>query len=348
MQIPVRNLYLLLACAWDTLDLTDLTEVGAERAGTPDDLLAHVLVTGCYHVLRRGVDRAYEGHAEETASPRGRIDFQGSMQLVARRTGRLSVEIEELSADTPVNRVVKAAVRTLLRNPELAPDAREALAGVYREFGFASDVPLTVSAVRRVHIHRNNRVYRLLIDIAELVCELAVPSQQGNTLRFRGILDDEKRLRRLFQRLFQRFAYNFLRREQREFAVSADKFGWFGQSVDTVSGIGLPRMQTDIVLRGGNRTLVLDTKFTARPFASFRDATTLRTEHVYQLFTYMVNLRARETAVRQVEGVLVEPSTEEASFDLRWNVSGMPLRVISVNLTADWRALRASLLRVCD
>lgn len=34
------------------------------------------------------------------------------------------------------------------------------------------------------------------------------------------------------------------------------------------------------------------------------------------------------------------------NFDLRWNVSEMPLRVTSVNLAADWPDLRASLLNL--
>src|SRR5687767_1881145 len=99
MKIPVRNLYLLLSYAWDALDLADLVEVGVEDSAEPRDLLAHVFLCGCNHVLRRGVDRQYVEAREETSFPHGRVDFRGSLPLLSKRSGRLAVEYEELSAD---------------------------------------------------------------------------------------------------------------------------------------------------------------------------------------------------------------------------------------------------------
>jgi hypothetical protein len=64
---------------------------------------------------------------------------------------------------------------------------------------------------------------------------------------------------------------------------------------------------------------------------------------MYQIFAYMANLRTTEPAERRVEGVLVYPSTNPTGFDLRWHVHGMPLRVTSLNLAADWQNLRAAL-----
>jgi hypothetical protein len=60
----------------------------------------------------------------------------------------------------------------------------------------------------------------------------------------------------------------------------------------------------------------------------------------------MVNLRAREPMGTIVEGILVYPSTDTTGVDVRWNVNDMPLRVTSVNLGADWPALKAPLLKL--
>lgn len=90
-------------------------------------------------MLRRGVDRQYVGAREETSFPHGRVDFRGSIPLLSKRSGRLAVEYEELSADSPVNRIVKAAARVLVSVPDLPRKLREPLAGVYRQL---SDVSL--------------------------------------------------------------------------------------------------------------------------------------------------------------------------------------------------------------
>jgi len=62
----------------------------------------------------------------------------------------------------------------------------------------------------------------------------------------------------------------------------------------------------------------------------------------------MVNMREREPLGTQVEGVLLYPSTDAIGFDLEWQISSMPLRVRSVNLAADWDALKVSLLGLCN
>src|SRR6266487_1848068 len=114
MRIPVRNLYLLLSYAWDTLDLIDLVEVGVEDSPEPRDLLARVLVEGSRHVIRRGLDQQYAENREETQVPKGRINFGESLRLLAARNNRLVVDYDQLSSDTPPNRVLKSAARALL------------------------------------------------------------------------------------------------------------------------------------------------------------------------------------------------------------------------------------------
>lgn len=180
------------------------------------------------------------------------------------------------------------------------------------------------------------------MEAAVLICEGVIPAEHGFESRFRGVLRKKTALRTLFQK----FVRNFLRREQRVFAVSADAYDWWGAKVGREGHVGLPRMHTDIVLRAPGRTIVLDTKFTPKGFSIFRGSTTVRPAHAYQIFTYMINLRAREPIGTKVEGILVYPTTDATGFDLRWNVNDMLLRVTSVNLAADWPALKASLLKL--
>ena len=342
MQIPVRNLYVLLLYAWDALDLIDPIVVGEEKLDEPRDLLANVLLQGCNHVLRRGIDHYYSEEREETALPRGRIDFSASVRLRVRRSIQIATEYEDWSPDTQANRVLKAALWTLMSASDLPVQLRSLLGRAHRQFGAVTQIPLSSGAIERVKLHRNNRVYRLLMDVSRMIEESVIPNETGTGWHFRDILRDKGALRRLFQR----FIYNFLRREQTTFRISADAYGWAGKRVERDGAVGLPRMHTDVVLRAADRSIVLDTKFTPRAFSIFRGSTTVRPAHMYQIFAYMTNLRRREAEGCAVEGILLYPSTDPAGFDLHWHVDGMALRVTSVNLAADWPVLKASLLNL--
>jgi 5-methylcytosine-specific restriction endonuclease McrBC regulatory subunit McrC len=103
-------------------------------------------------------------------------------------------------------------------------------------------------------------------------------------------------------------------------------------------------MQTDVVLRAPGRTIVLDTKFTPRPFASFQGSTTIRPDHLYQIFAHMSHLRLSEHGSARIEGMLLYSSTASEGFDIRWEVHDMPLRITSVDLAGRWPTLKAALL----
>ena len=155
-----------------------------------------------------------------------------------------------------------------------------------------------------------------------------------------AILRDEKALRVIFQT----FIYNFLRREQEVFAVSAEQRSG-PASVDRDGQIGSP---SDAYRCGapepGSDDQIADEALW-KLFTYLGSTTGKRRPRRHQLFAYMVNMRAREPSGTQIEGILLYPSTDSSAFDLRWHVSDMPLRVISVNLAWEWPTLKQSLLK---
>ena len=64
-DIPIRNLYALLAFHWYERGLAALADVTAVAAATPLELLARLLIHGTRGQLRRGIHREYVEHAED-------------------------------------------------------------------------------------------------------------------------------------------------------------------------------------------------------------------------------------------------------------------------------------------
>lgn len=112
----------------------------------------------------------------------------------------------------------------------------------------------------------------------------------------------------------------------------------------------LPVMEADVVLehRRQRRRIVLDTKFTT-PLShrSTHRGGGLRSEHLYQLYTYV---RSQEGEVADgfgSEGVLLYPATEQVpELDVATETQGHRLRVLTVDLAGSPSEIHGGLLSV--
>ena len=140
--------------------------------------------------------------------------------------------------------------------------------------------------------------------------------------------------------LFQRFVFNFLRREQSSYAVRSQRLHWqFEGTPDHLQR--LPYMQTDVVLRSPTRTIVIDTKFYREPFTGRFQRKKIRAHHLYQIRTYMRSLEQNSGEV--VDGMLLYAAAEE-EFDLHYyENSRRTLRVTSLNLNQPWQGVAQAL-----
>ena len=127
-RIPVRNLWLLMLYA------SDLTRIrGAfdaiidEDVNDIPDLVARLLTIAVERRFRRNFTRAYCHRERVLTRVRGRINIltTESRQLLSK--GEVFCRYEELTADTPRNRLVRAALELmarLVRNSDLMSRCR--------------------------------------------------------------------------------------------------------------------------------------------------------------------------------------------------------------------------------
>ena len=111
--IPIQNPYYMILYAWDHFRAGQALEVAATEGPEVLDLFAEVLITGVRRLLRRGLDRGYLEAREETPAPRGRIVITETLKRASLVHGRAVCAYDELSADVPHNRVLKATLRVL-------------------------------------------------------------------------------------------------------------------------------------------------------------------------------------------------------------------------------------------
>lgn len=271
---------------------------------------------------------------------RGRIDFSASEKNQTRTRGKLVCIYDELITDVLHNRIVKATLRLLRNDQRVHAESRKRLAQSLEAFHEVGDLRVSPRHFHRVQLHRNNRAYRFMLHLCELIHASLLPDKfQDGTRRFRDFTRDEK----VMAKVFEDFVRNFAIRHLPDASVSAMHINW--RASDLVEGTAamLPRMITDVTVAWPERKLILDCKYYQEALVSRYDAMRLHSGNLYQLNAYLTN-KAVEAGWEDVEGMLLYPSNGYR-LDHAFTLHGLHrVRVATIDLQQAWTAIEDDLL----
>ena len=338
MNIPIRNIYYLLCYAWDHVQEGDTVDVGSEEFSGMVDLFAKVLNEGVSRLISRGLDRDYLAVHEDIRGLKGKLDLATTIKRNLLLNGKTHCAFDELSYDVPQNQILKATLRQLVLVSGLDPGHRQRAANMYRKLDAVSDVPLTANLFRTVRIHRNNRFYSFLLHLCRIIHENLLVNQEEGLATFYDFRGDP----RTMGFLFQQFVKTFCERET-DYRVSAPRIAWFGAEGTEADLRHLPGMQTDIVLRSSERTIIVDTKFYTSPLDTRFGVERAKSGHLYQIFAYVTNwAAAAPVSDPEPEGWLLYAAVD-GDFDYRFELMGRSIRVCSIDLAQEWREIEGEL-----
>jgi 5-methylcytosine-specific restriction enzyme subunit McrC len=340
-KIPIRNLYYLISYAWDQLEEADVVDIVASDPHEIADLFGHVLIGGTRHLLRRGLEQGYQQIEEELQGVRGKIDLLKSARRMLLVHGRTSCSYDELTTNTTANRILKATIRGLARTADLDSGLKHGLNCLFRSLGGIDDVPLNLALFRGIQLHGNNRYYRFLLSICELVCRSLLIDEASGDQRFRDFRRDE----RAMASLFQNFVLNFLRRLRPDLRPRAEKIRWSAISESDPALTLIPGMTTDISLSTLRGEMIIDTKYYKNSLSEHWGKKSIHADNLYQLFAYLVN--ASLVKKQQLSGMLLYPRVDRTLRE-SYRIHGFEVRLCTVNLAADWKEIRDELLGLVD
>ncbi|WP_373085700.1 hypothetical protein [Sneathiella sp.] len=343
MAIPIQNVFYLFCYAWDQFHEGQKADVGGLESPRLQDLIAKVLIGSLNRILRRGLDRSYIEHGEDTARLRGRFDFGETVNrnLVHRRL--VHCRVDELSPDVLLNQILKATSKRLAATERLDRNLAHDLRRQCQELREVADIRLTRGSFSKVQVHSHNAEYRFLMRLCELAYEALLPDETGRGYRFSDILEDEVRM----SQVFENFVRNFFRRECQSFHIGSRNIEWDTGPLDEAALSVLPAMENDIRLDRPGQTVVIDTKYYKDMFQRNRGAKKLISANLYQIFTYVKNLAAQMDADTDVQGMLVYPTTTE-DFEAEFAVQGHLIRVCTINLDQPWPMIHKALLSLIE
>lgn len=163
-----RRLIHMLAVALDLrIEVGELTELDWQR-DTILEILIGLFADKLANVLRRGMPRQYIGREDDLRALRGSMDVVRQFTKHAVNPSRLACRYDELSPDTALNQIMKAAVLRLLRASRSLRNQRR-----LQEISFAyaeiSDIPVARLGWDTVQLDRTNYRWRELLDLARLL-----------------------------------------------------------------------------------------------------------------------------------------------------------------------------------
>jgi len=337
--IPIENIYYLFCYAWDQIEQGRIGSSGIEASPDLPNMLGMLLVNMFRRLATRGIERSYVAHQEQTTRISGKIVFVESIKLVINRSRARSCAVDELSEDILQNQILKATAMRLSSHPALSKDLSHGLAMIARRLANVSAIRLRAADFRRVQVYKQTSAYGLLLRVCELIFDHVLPSEDGQATSLLMLLRDEEKM----AKVFEQFIKNFFRHEQSHFKVRPLQLDWAATSLDPSHRAYLPSMITDVFLTNGERSLIIDTKYYSKALQQRFSKETVRSNHLYQLFSYLSNSRTSKHRTKTMEGMLLYPTVEKA-INLDFNLDEYRVRVSTINLNQPWQDIRKDLL----
>ena len=284
------------------------------------ELLVRLFAERLLAAVRRGLPRRYVTREEDLRLLRGKLDVTRQITHLAARPDRLACRFDELSEDTPLNRVLKAAASRLARLARTAANAR-LLAELAARFELVGDSPDPLR--EPVRLDRTNAAFHDLHRLARLFLEgdwqsTASGRAAGFTLLFPMNVLFEAFVGRCLQRALARQPVRVrLQTSERHALTGADNHPLFA-------------LRPDAVIEGAEGAVVLDTKWKELRPDKDKEKLGVAQSDIYQMLAYAEAWDAKRL-------VLVYPSPRrmnELGVVREWKVrgTGRPLDVATVDV----------------
>ncbi len=336
-SIYIKNVFYMLAYAFHALSLDQYEDLAGEEFEHMHDLFAAILAKGITRQVKQGLYREYLNRTEDLPTLRGKIELAGTIRNRIARTQRLSCEYDELSENNLYNQVLKTTSMLLLRHGQIVDERRSDLRKTMLFFSSVDEIEPASIRWDALRFQRNNVSYRFLLSVCQLVLEGMLITTERGERKLARFVDDQH-----MERLYEKFILEYYAAECDCAAASSPQVKW---ALDDGMGTLLPIMQTDVVLRRGNRELIIDAKYYAHTLQESYGVAKVHSENLYQIFTYVKNREAELADTdHEVSGMLLYAKTDEQMQpDGVYQMSGNQISVKTLDLNREFKEIAAQL-----
>ncbi len=334
--ILIRNIYYMLAYAFQELRQNNYTEIAGEKFDDIYDLFAEILARGISYQLKQGLYRKYVAKNESMQTVKGKINISGTILNRMRNNQQIVCDYDELSENNIYNRILLTTATTLINHSDVKKEKKSKLKQLMLFFQNVQPIDIHTIRWNTLRFDRNNKNYRMLLYLCYFITSEWLMTTEEGKFKMRGFSDDH------MCRLFEKFVLEYYKKHHPELKANAAQIGWNIVEESTDTSV-LPIMQSDVLLSLGERTLIIDTKYYSKIMQQQYGKEKLRTAHLYQINTYVTQYDKNHQF--NVDGMLLYAKTKEDVIDDTQVTlqDGYKLYVRSLDLNTDFDTIKKRL-----
>lgn len=331
-MIRIQNIYYMLSYAFQVLNEQGYKQIATEEFENVAELCSAILIKGVTSQIKRGLGKEYVEQTDSLASLRGKINISASVKGQTLLNKRMICSYDEFSVNSYMNRILRTTMETLIKS-NISKNRKKQIRKLL--IYFAEVESLERERINwKLQYNKNNQTYQMLISVCYLILKgLLQTTTDGNT-KLMDFLDEQRMCR-----LYEKFILEYYRKEHKEIKASASQIPW---DLDDGYSEMLPIMQSDIILKSVDKTLVIDAKYYAHTTQSQYSTNTLHSGNLYQIFTYVKNLDTNKSG--NVAGMLLYAKTDEIVLPNNdYKMGGNQISVKTLNLDCEFAEIKIQL-----
>lgn len=167
-MIPIKNIYYMLCYAWDNiLNQGQETLLDVEALENIYNLLSSILIKEANKIIKSGIYKGYVECTESISVVRGRINLNDTLKEQSLIRNKIVCDFHEFSENIILNQILKTTMETLLTCKEVDRKYRDQMRMLLRNFSGVHSVDINNVSWSRINYNRNNKKYRLIINVCE-------------------------------------------------------------------------------------------------------------------------------------------------------------------------------------
>lgn len=331
-MICVKNIYYMLSYAFQILSEQGYKQILTEEFDNVGELCAAILSKGVALQIKRGLGKEYLVNSDSLSTLKGRINISASIKEQSLIKRQLVCNYDEFSVNSYMNRIIKTTMEILLHS-DISKARKKDIRKLLVYFADVSSIEIN-SINWKLQFNKNNQAYRMLISICYLIIRGLLQTKSDGTTKLMDFLDEQH-----MSRLYEKFILEYYRKEHKEIDVSSSQIPW---NLDDGESAMLPIMQSDVMLHSKDRTLIIDAKYYSRSMQVRYDVHTIRSNHLYQIYTYVKNYDKDKSG--NVLGLLLYAKTDEDITPHNiYQMDGNTIMVDTLDLNCDFNLIRQQL-----
>jgi 5-methylcytosine-specific restriction enzyme subunit McrC len=325
----------MLSYAYQCLQEKKYEEIKTESFENIADLFAAILAKGMMTQLKHGLSREYILESDTLSVLRGKIDLKESIQLKIRNNHRLACCYDELSENHYMNQILKSTALCLIYDGGVERKNKDVLKKSILYFSNVDTLEPSAINWHNLHYNRTNASYRMLMNVCYLLLHDLLLTTEDGKHKLAAFFDDQ-----MISRLYEKFILEYYKKHFPKYYPASKEIKW-----DTTGTIDfLPKMQSDVVLFDieKKKKLIIDAKFYGKIMQTQYDKDTIRSNNLYQIFTYVKNEDRDNTGL--VDGMLLYAKTDDLIIPpLTFDMGGNRVSIKTLNLDRDFMEIQDQL-----